>query len=58
MQNDNVVMTVQFQCGCGWLAAKKTGDLPGQAQKAALAHVQETGHGLTVTGTVRKVKNA
>lgn len=56
MQNNDVVMTVQFQCGCGFIAAKRTGDLPGQAQKAALAHVQETGHGLTVTGTVRKVK--
>lgn len=51
-----VNLTVQFSCGCGACFRKQEGDLPGQAQKDAMAHAREAGHCLTVTGMVRPVK--
>lgn len=52
----NIELTVQFQCGCGFISKKVPGDYPGAAQKAAIAHVEQTGHCLTITGTVREGK--
>jgi hypothetical protein len=61
--------TVQYQCGCGFLAkrqdektiiVKESGgeeqrlfNLPGLIQKKAIEHARQMGHALTVSGIVR-----
>lgn len=64
-----VESTVQYQCGCGFLAKRvddksiivkekggeeiKLFNLPGLIQKKAIEHARATRHCLTVTGIVR-----